>query len=146
MSTDEVVDLVVKREEGVQISYADGATVEFGLVELRLGCPCAECRSLRDRGEDVWPRPASPIPLQISDAKLHGGWSLNVIWNDGHGSGLYPFDALRRWAEGRAGSGAANTEPGMLGVPVAERVEQTPQAGHAASAQSPAAEDPPDFI
>lgn len=132
---DEVIDLVVKRDEGVQISYADGATVEFNLVELRLGCPCAECRSLRDRGEDVWPRPSSPIPLRITDAKLHGAWSLNIIWNDGHGSGLYPFPALRRWAEG---SVEARTEAGMLGA-VAPIAPEQP-------AGATVAEEPQNFI
>ena len=153
--TYEVADLVVKRDEGVQITYADGATAEFNLVELRLGCPCAECRSLRDRGEDVWPRPSSPIPLRINDASLHGAWSLNVVWNDGHGSGLYPFDALRRWAEGNVAPGF---EPGLLGEPPAPepspsetRSPETRSPGAPAASNSPArlppdSDQPPDFI
>ena len=70
--------------------------------ELRQGCPCATCRALRDRGEATWPRPASPEPLAIRNAGLHGGWGLAVTWNDGHATGIYPFDALRRWHDGEA--------------------------------------------
>ena len=66
-----------------------------------MGCPCAACRSLRDRGEQAWPRPASPQPLRLTDAALHGAWGLQLTWNDGHATGIFPFEALRRWSEGR---------------------------------------------
>jgi len=94
------VDLVVRRDEGVTITFADGHVAAFNLMELRLGCPCATCRSLRDQGEDTWPRPGSPTPLRIEDAALHGAWGLNIIWNDGHRTGIFPFEALRRWSDG----------------------------------------------
>lgn len=95
----EPVDVEVKRDTGVTITFADGVVAEFNLVELRLGCPCAECRNLRDRGDESWPRSHSPLPLSITDADFHGAWGLSVTWNDGHSTGIYPFEALRRWAE-----------------------------------------------
>ncbi|MDZ7733528.1 MAG: DUF971 domain-containing protein [Acidimicrobiia bacterium] len=90
----------VDPQGGVAIRFRDATEASFDLMSLRLGCPCATCRSLRDRGEDVWPRPASPVPLRIEDARLHGAWGLVLVWNDGHDTGIYPFDALRRWHEG----------------------------------------------
>ena len=95
----EPVDVEVKRDAGVTITFADDVVAEFNLIELRLGCPCAECRNLRDRGDESWPRPHSPLPLRITDADFHGAWGLSVTWNDGHSTGIYPFEALRRWAE-----------------------------------------------
>lgn len=106
--------MVVKRDEGMTITFADGWAAEFDLATLRLGCPCATCRSLRDNGEDVWPRPGSPNPLRITDAELHGAWGIRIDWNDGHGTGIYPFDALRRWAEG---SPAYVPDSGLGGSP-----------------------------
>ena len=94
------LDVVVTRDEGVMITFADGHIAAFNLVDLRLGCPCATCRSLRDRGEDTRPDPGSPTPLRIEDAELHGAWGLNITWNDGHRTGIFPFDALRRWSDG----------------------------------------------
>jgi DUF971 family protein len=90
----------VDRTEAVTVEFLDGVVARFALLELRLGCPCATCRSLRDRGEVTWPRPGSPEPLAIRDAGLHGGWGLAVTWNDGHATGIYPFEALRRWHDG----------------------------------------------
>ncbi len=85
----------VDREVGITLGWSDGLEISIDLVSLRLSCPCAECRGLRQRGEEPWPRPASPLPLRITDASLHGAWGLAIVWNDGHSAGIYPFDALR---------------------------------------------------
>jgi len=96
----EVIDITVKRDTGVELTFADGMVARFALADVRRHCPCATCRSLRDKGEDAWPRPNSPMPLAIVDARLHGAWGLDIDWNDGHGSGIFPFEEFRRWAEG----------------------------------------------
>lgn len=93
----------VARDEGVTITFADGYVARFDLMTLRLGCPCAGCRGLHDRDEDVWPRPGSPRPLRIENAELHGAWGLMIAWNDGHATGIFPFESLRRSSEGEAG-------------------------------------------
>src|SRR5690554_5404254 len=61
----EVQDVTVRREEGIDIVFADGHQCSFELEELRLGCPCAGCRADRDRGKVPWPTPRSPLPLSI---------------------------------------------------------------------------------
>jgi ATP-binding protein involved in chromosome partitioning len=89
----------VQRTEAVIVTFRDDYEARFDLVELRQGCPCAACRGLRDRGEQAWPLADSPLPLEVRDARLHGAWGLAIEWNDGHATGIYPFEALRRWAE-----------------------------------------------
>jgi DUF971 family protein len=84
----------VDRERGLTLTWADGTTSRFDLEELRRGCPCAECRSLRDRGEEAWPRPSSPMPLRIVDAELVGAWAIGFTWNDGHRTGIYSWELL----------------------------------------------------
>ena len=96
----EPMNIEVERDRAVTLTYVDGYVVSFELVMLRKGCPCATCRGLRDQGEDVWPRPDSPTPLRIEDARLHGAWGLALTWNDGHATGIFPFELLRRWHEG----------------------------------------------
>ena len=91
----------VSKDTAVTVTYLDGYVAQFDLVSLRQGCPCATCRDLRERGEDGWPRPNSPVPLRVEQADLHGAWGLNITWNDGHATGIYPFEMLRRWHEGR---------------------------------------------
>jgi DUF971 family protein len=92
----------VVRDEGVTITFLDDEVAHFDLLALRQACPCATCRSLRDRGEPSWPRPGSPTPLHIESARLHGAWGLAITWNDGHATGIFPFESLRRWHDGHA--------------------------------------------
>lgn len=95
----------VVRDTGVTITFQDGYEARFDLLTLRRGCPCATCRGLRDRGEDVWPRPGSPTPLRVDNAELHGAWGLVISWNDGHATGIFPFESLREWHERGAAFG-----------------------------------------
>ena len=107
----------VDRDAAVTITFHDGHVARFDLLRLRRNCPCATCRGLRDGGEDPWPRPGSPQPLRVDDARLHGAWGLTITWNDGHATGIYPFESLRRWSEGEAhrafgpDSGLGGAEP-----------------------------------
>jgi len=40
------------------------------------------------------------VPLRVEHAELHDAWGLNITWNDGHNTGIYPFELLRQWHEG----------------------------------------------
>lgn len=89
----------VDRAEAITLTWDDGTTSTFPLEELRVNCPCAECRGLRERGLPVWPKPSSPLPLRIETAELVGGWGLTVTWNDGHSTGIFAWSILRFWAD-----------------------------------------------
>lgn len=108
----EPASIEVVRDQRVTIVFHDGFVAEFDIETLRDGCPCATCRSLRDQGAPVWPRPGSPQPLRIEHAELHGGWGLAITWNDGHSTGIFPFESLRRWREG---FGAFGPDSGLGG-------------------------------
>ncbi len=95
----------VAKDEGVTITFFDGHVARFDLMTLRLACPCAACRGRRDRGEAAWPSRGSPMPLRIESASLHGAWGLVIVWNDGHATGIFPFESLRRWDEGDSAFG-----------------------------------------
>jgi ATP-binding protein involved in chromosome partitioning len=89
----------VDRDQSVTLTWNDGKAVTFDLVELRTNCPCAECRERRKAHRAVWPQAGSPQPLRIVDAHLVGAFGIGFDWNDGHGTGIYTWDAMRRWSE-----------------------------------------------
>jgi DUF971 family protein len=95
----QVQDITVDRQQSVTVVFGDDLTHTFDLLEMRLNCPCASCRGDRDQGREPWPRPGNPQPLAVSSAELHGAWGLGITWNDGHSTGIYPWEALRRWAD-----------------------------------------------
>ncbi|MCZ7526546.1 MAG: DUF971 domain-containing protein [Acidimicrobiia bacterium] len=91
----------VDREQGLTVTWPDGTASRFPLEELRVNCPCADCRNRRERGLDVWPTPTSPRPLRIVDAELVGAWGISLTWNDGHSTGIFSWAVLREWAAAR---------------------------------------------
>jgi DUF971 family protein len=105
----------VAKDAGVTVTFFDGHIARFDLMTLRLACPCATCRGLRDRGEAARPRPGSPMPLRIEDASLHGAWGLRIAWNDGHATGIFPFESLRRWDESGSAFGPDSGLGGATG-------------------------------
>ena len=87
---------ITRRDDGLLIEWdAAGHRALFPARALRLSCPCAECveemsgRRLLD--------PAA-IPEDVRPLELHlvGAYGLRVRWSDGHGTGIYTFDRLRR--------------------------------------------------
>ncbi len=89
----------VERQEAVTVVFADGQECRFQLEELRVNCPCATCRAPRDGGG----RPAMPPELSIAHAKLVGNWGLGITWSDGHATGIFPWETLRRWCGAEEG-------------------------------------------
>jgi DUF971 family protein len=93
----------IDRQRSVTVTFDDGHVCVFALDELRRVCPCATCRSWRDQGQASWPRPGSPDSLSVESAELVGAWGLSITWNDGHSTGIYPWDSLRQWCDADAG-------------------------------------------
>ena len=70
--------------------------------KLRRACPCAGCGGEPDvMGYVVRPQVTyTPKSFEIKSYQIIGGYALQPIWQDGHSSGLYTFDFLRRLATG----------------------------------------------
>jgi DUF971 family protein len=87
------------------IKWEDDSESFIPLERLRRACPCAGCRGEVDvlgqlhKGPEIALKPASFKIRQITSV---GGYAVQPIWADGHASGLYPFELLRRLAENPA--------------------------------------------
>lgn len=99
MNDDDVTptDIAIERHRALIVTYADGAVCEFPVAALRAVCPCASCRGWRERGEQAWPRPGQSDEIVVEHAELSGAWGLSVEWSDGHSTGIYTWEVLRRW-------------------------------------------------
>ena len=79
------------------IEWADGHTSSYDLTALRWLCPCATCRG--EAGQPGW-LDSNPTlteeQLTLNDVTLVGHYAIQPHWADGHSSGLYSFEHLRR--------------------------------------------------
>jgi DUF971 family protein len=82
------------------ISWNDAAESFLTLERLRRACPCALCGGEADvLGRVV--RPAvtyTDKSFQLAGFAQIGGYALQLRWADGHSTGIYSFDYLRKLA------------------------------------------------
>lgn len=81
------------------IQWEDGHESYFKLETLRRACPCAQCGGEKDILGNTYkgtPRNYSPSSFELRSIEAVGGYAIRPTWGDGHGTGLYSFDALRR--------------------------------------------------
>ncbi len=82
----------------IAIRWDDGAESYIELEALRRACPCAACG-----GEpDVLGRTLRPVvnyssgSFELRSFAPVGGYALQFYWSDGHNTGIYSFDYLRK--------------------------------------------------
>jgi DUF971 family protein len=84
------------------IKWDDGAESFVKLEILRRHCPCAGCKGEVDVMGNLYKnpdKPLSPAAFQLRKFSLVGGYAIQPLWADGHGTGIFSFDYLRRMAE-----------------------------------------------
>jgi DUF971 family protein len=88
--------------EELAIKWDDGSESFVRLDKLRRHCPCAGCRGEKDIMGNVYKgpdRPLSPASFQLRRLAPVGGYAIQPFWADGHSSGIFAFDYLRRVAD-----------------------------------------------
>ncbi len=83
------------------IKWDDGTEQFIALEALRRACPCAGCNGERDIMGQLHKGPEKPLSarsFQLTRLERVGGYGVQPLWADGHGSGIFSFDYLRRLA------------------------------------------------
>jgi DUF971 family protein len=90
-----------KREARLEITWADGQICRYPLAHLREACPCVECRgghafmgSAYDPDDILRLTPRRSYQMERLDPV--GNYALQPTWDDGHHTGIYSFEYLRR--------------------------------------------------
>jgi ATP-binding protein involved in chromosome partitioning len=96
------VEIRQSGERELAIRWADGRETIHPVRDLRLACACARCVDEWSGEQQLDPAsvPADVKPLRIERV---GRYAIQIEWSDGHASGIYPFERLRRLAEESAG-------------------------------------------
>ncbi len=94
------------------VSWEDGAEHSVPFAVLRRACPCAACHGEMGSAGRFAVRPGlEPGEDELADISLVGSYGLNIVWADGHNSGIYTFERLRE-----LGERAAISAPGASAV------------------------------
>jgi DUF971 family protein len=97
----------VKKTEGtgMEIDWRDGHSSSWNFAWLRNACPCATCHEEREKAGrlpgEAKPKPKTLLvmyepPVRPLEVLSVGKYAIKFKWNDGHESGIYSWDYLRR--------------------------------------------------
>ena len=84
------------------IKWEDGTESFIALRKLREHCPCAGCKGETDVMGNVYKAPAqalSPAAFELRQVQFVGGYAIQPVWADGHSTGLFTFNYLRRLSD-----------------------------------------------
>jgi DUF971 family protein len=99
--SNELKPVSLKREgDGLKIAWSDGTDSFVPWRTLRANCPCASCIEERAKPPDPF-RILSPQEIQAGEPapvsmKPVGHYAYQITWNDGHATGIYPVELLRK--------------------------------------------------
>ena len=83
------------------VKWDDGTEDFIALEKLRHACPCAGCKGEVDILGNLYKNPALPLTVKAFELVKFmsvGGYAIQPLWADGHNTGLYAFEYLRRVA------------------------------------------------
>ena len=86
------------------VKWDDGGENFIPLENLRRACPCAGCKGEMDILGNLYKNPEKPLSAKAFElVKLVsvGGYAIQPVWADGHNTGIYSFDYLKRIAAGQ---------------------------------------------
>lgn len=97
----------VRKSEGtgMEIDWQDGHKSQWSFSWLRDACPCATCNEEREKEGrkpgQAKPKPANLLPMYKAPVlplvvTPVGRYAISFDWNDGHHSGIFSWDYLRR--------------------------------------------------
>jgi len=88
--------------EELAIKWDDDGESFIALETLRRACPCAGCKGEVDVMGNLYKNPEQPLSrqaFQLLRVESVGTYAVQPVWADGHATGIYSFDYLRRVAE-----------------------------------------------
>jgi DUF971 family protein len=104
MSVPEPEHIAISKSKGIRIDWKDGHHSDYPLAYLRDECPCATCSGAHgtaSQRSNYSREAANPFKMYTPTLRMLkvepvGAYAVRIDWNDGHNTGIYSFDYLRR--------------------------------------------------
>ena len=94
--------IAISKSTGIKIDWRDGHHSDYTLAYLRDECPCATCTGAHGTQpqktnyvkQELFPMYKPSI--KMNSVEEVGQYAVRIHWNDGHSTGIYSFDHLRK--------------------------------------------------
>ena len=91
--------LEIENNDTLKITWDDNSVDKIKLVDLRKNCPCAICSSQEPGSDEMIVRRYTDSQVQVASISPVGQYAINIIWKDGHDTGIYEYDYLKELSE-----------------------------------------------
>lgn len=88
----EAIDLTAAGE--LRVRWPGGREVLLPAVRLRDLCPCASCVE-EGTGRKLLDPATIPPDIRPLELRPVGSYAVQIVWSDGHSTGLYSWETLR---------------------------------------------------
>ncbi len=78
----------------LEITWSDGNVCRYPLTLLRKKCPCATCQTDQKEKGDFYIPLFTADALTLTDVKQQGHYAVQLLWGDGHHTGIYDYAYL----------------------------------------------------
>ena len=104
MNAPEPEHIAISKSKGIRIDWQDGHHSNYPLAYLRDECPCASCTGAHGTEPkkstyaktDTNPLKMYTPVLKMLNVESVGAYAVKIDWSDGHNTGIYSFDYLRK--------------------------------------------------
>ena len=107
------------RSRTLELHYADGENYVLPCEYLRVYSPSAEVRG-HGTGQEVLQ--TGKLNVAITDIKPVGNYALQLVFDDGHDTGIYSWDYLHQLGANKRSGGSATWSNSQPPVPAATRM------------------------
>jgi DUF971 family protein len=90
--------IIEDSDRELSIKWSDDTESKYTAASLRRSCPCAGCRD-EWTGERTLDGATVPDEMTFSHISIVGRYALNFHFSDGHETGIYSFDYLRKLSQ-----------------------------------------------
>ncbi|GAB4295069.1 MAG: hypothetical protein Kow0098_17100 [Ignavibacteriaceae bacterium] len=87
--------ITIENKTTLLIIWDDGNQSRIGLKELRLSCPCATCLTEKAKQSKTYIPLFNKDQFKVSSINSVGSYAINIIWQDGHNTGIYEYSYLK---------------------------------------------------
>jgi DUF971 family protein len=91
------VQIIEESDSEVSIKWSDDVENRYSAAKLRRACPCATCVN-EWTGEKILKEGDVPDTMSFTKITIVGRYALNFYFSDGHDTGIFSFDYLRKIA------------------------------------------------
>ncbi len=91
----EPTQIIEETDSEISIIWSNRAESKYSATQLRRACPCAGCVN-EWTGEKMLKDDAVGDDLSFSQITVVGRYALNFHFSDGHNTGIFSFEYLRK--------------------------------------------------